>query len=523
MQKRTDAGDAVRPASLSIRALASVERIAVRLLNWKRRRRVQPANNVETEKPIPPGHVKVGHERSVTWKRVSGSRPVSITKDEIGKHVCFHARTGAGKSVAIVNLALAWIAARRGLIIPDPDGTLSYQIVAALSRFETPDSIKDRLLFVSLDETDWVVPLNVLLGADESAALLLYDGIEKQWGGSFGPVVGRSMRAAIFTAARAGLTFGDLPLLYRSPELRSRIIGQADPISQRFWTQYDREFSPDERRAYAAPVENRLETWLSSSIVGAMLSHPRGLHLREMFAKRPDLVVVVNLASRRAAGSSRLVASLFFAQVLSQLMHPERAATGTKPILVVCDEYQNLASEEAIMTCLGESRKYKVCVCLASQVFSRLSKPLRDSILGNCFCTFAFSSGDTADFAPYIHFEGDPLPKSEIAAFLARQKVGESVLIRPGQYSVPVKHLPPPKEVMEADQNVVQALIGASYKVYALPRAQMLREIEERQAALMATLASDGSSGSPEAHNAPPQARRRSARPLIGGKEENDA
>ena len=504
-----------------------IERGIVRAANRGRPSSASQAAQGHSETALAPPGILIGHERGTSWNQSSRTaRPVCLADDQIGKHIVFHARTGAGKSVAILNLVKTWVEAKHGLILFDPDGSQAPQIAALLSHYETPRSLQNRLLYMDLDEDNQIVPLDVLAGADESCALLLLDAIEQQWGASFGPVVGRSMRAAIFTAVRArpNLTLGDIPLLYQSDALRTRVLGTADAASQRFWVEYG-AMSPEQQRAYRDPVVNRLEAWLSASTIAAMLSYPRGLNFRELFADRPDAVVVVNLATRRAAGASRLLASLLWAQILSQMMHPDRVKSGVEPVLIVADEYQNLASEEAMMTCLAEARKYKLSLCLASQVFSRLSKPMRDSVLGNCFCTFAFSSGDTGDFAPYVHFPGDPLPKSDIAAFLARQQVGESVLIRPGLPSVPVKHLPPPPEVTKAEPTAVRALIEASYRAYALPRAQALQETTDRQARLTMPYAEDqaGVEPIPTVPSAKP-ARRSSKRPLLDPeKEKNDA
>lgn len=507
------------------RLLQIIERHLVNAANRHRRAAVPETADASAPVPSPPETFLVGHERDAPGRPTRRAQtPVRLTEAEIGKHLVFHARTGAGKSVALLNLVQQWMASGHGLILFDPDGSQAPQVAALLSRHETPDSVADRLLYIDLDEDGWVVPLNVLSGADESCALRLLDAIERQWGAEFGPVVGRGMRAAVFTAARArpSLTFGDLPLLFESEPLRAQVLPTADAASQRLWREFDGEMTPAQRRAYRDPVVNRLEAWLSASTVAAMLSYPRGLDFRALFANRPDLCVVVNLATRRAAGASRLLASLLWAQVLSQLMHPDRVGDQTKPVLIVADEYQNLASEEAMMTCLAEARKYKLSLCLASQVFSRLSKPMRDSVLGNCFCTFAFSSGDTGDFAPYVHFEGDPLPKSDIAAFLARQKVGESVLVRPGLPSVCVRHLPPP-EAAKGNPAAVRALIEASYHAYALPRAEALRQITQRQERLTRAPETEADAAPPRPVPAQPaQAARRAARKPLLAPEEHD-
>lgn len=505
-----------------IQTLVFIEERLVRAANRKRRRPVPDAPQPDQPEPVPKGNIVVGHERDTPWKRCSRPAPaVSLTQEEIGSHLLYFARTGAGKSVAISHLAMQWMASDRGLIVFDPDGSQSLHIIALLTRY---GNAEERLIFINLDEPDWIVGLDVLRGADESSAMLLLDAIAKHWGAEFGPVVGRSIRAAVFTAALAkpNLTFGDILLLFSSRPLRNRAAKNADAASRRFWAEYGL-MRPEQQRPYIEPVANRIESWLSASTVGTMLSYPGGLNFRELFAKRPDAVVVVNLATRRAPSASRLLAALLWSQIQSQLMHPDRTRPGTKPVLAICDEFQNLGSEESLMTTLAEARKYHLSLCLATQTFSRLSAAMRDTILGNCHAMFSFSSGDTSDFAKYVHFEGDPLPKSDIAAFLARQQTGQSVLIRPGVPSVAVQHLPPPREVTDGGPDAVRALIEASNRAWAVPREQAQREIAERQARLTAedTAASAVINDAVPTAHTPPAARRAAKRPLIVPETEN--
>jgi hypothetical protein len=210
-----------------------------------------------------------------------------------------------------------------------------------------------------------------------------------------------------------------------------------------------------------------------------MLSATEGLNFRELFARQPDLCIVVNLASRRYAGASRLLAALLWAKIQSDLLHPERIREDAPSVMLFCDEYQNLvSSEEALLTCLAEARKFKVNLVLGSQIFSRLSTALRDSVMGNTSVQCVFSGTDTNVFVPSIHFEGDPIARGEMGSFLSRQQVGESVLIRPGQYSLPVRHLPPVR--ISANAKQIDELIRAANKVYARPRHEIETGITQR-------------------------------------------
>jgi hypothetical protein len=440
----------------------------------------------------PADGILLGYRRTTPWQNEDYEHPVFVTSGELARHVMLHGRSGSGKSVAMETLLQAQIAQGKGVILFDQDGNQMKRAVGMLAENYSPDTIGGRLLVIDLEDKHSVMPFNILSGGqesvldhpEESQSLLTLEAISHHFGGGgFGPQVERAMRAAVFTATYAGLTLGDIPRLFTDTAFRMVAVAKADNQSKEFWAHYA-SLSDEKQQTWASPVTTRIHSWLSVSTLRLMLSATQGLNFRELFARQPDLCIVVNLASRRYAGASRLLAALLWAKIQSDLLHPERIRDDAPSVMLFCDEYQNLvSSEEALLTCLAEARKFKVSLVLGSQIFSRLSTALRDSVMGNTSVQCVFSGTDTSVFVPSIHFEGDPIAKGEIGSFLSRQQVGESILIRPGQYSLPLRHLPPVR--LNANAKQIEELILAANRVYARPRHEVEAEIANRYATVI--------------------------------------
>ena len=247
-------------------------------------------------------------------------------------HTVLLGPTGAGKSTALAHLALADIAAGRGVLLIDPKTDLVADILARI-----PEQRRDDVVVID-PTSSRPVGINPLArtqaarsapsssggGVPGSGASpeLVADTVLATFKGvfaeSWGVRVEQVLSAALVTLARTpGATLVDLPLLLTNAAYRQRLIAAsgADPLGTgQFWAAYE-ALSEAQRQQWVGPVLTRLQPFLIRPHLRATLGQAAPLFdLGEVFTRRRIVLVSLNKGVL-GAESARLLGSLLVGQL----------------------------------------------------------------------------------------------------------------------------------------------------------------------------------------------------------------
>lgn len=326
-------------------------------------------------------------------------------------HTVLLGPTGAGKSTAMAQLALADIRAGRGVLLIDPKTDLVHDLLARI-----PPERRDDV--VVIDPTSpRPVGLNPLARATNQPAgmrrgrqpELVADSVlatfKTLFAEAWGPRTEEILTAGLLTLARTpGATLVDLPLLLTSPAHRRRITAAApDPLgTDRFWETYE-ALSPAQRVQWIAPVLNKLQPFLIRPHLRATLGQASpAFDLSELLNKRRIVLVSLN-KGLLGAESARLLGSLLIGQLWPLIL--ARAALPPERRHIVSlyiDEVQDyLALPGNLADALAQARSLGVAFHLAHQYRAQLPPALRAGIDTNARnkIIFSLSASDATEMA----------------------------------------------------------------------------------------------------------------------------
>ena len=413
-------------------------------------------------------------------------------------HTVLLGPTGAGKSTALAHLALADIAAGRGVLLIDPKTDLVADILARI-----PEQRRDDVVVID-PTSSRPVGINPLARtqAARSGALsssgggvpgggaspeLVADTVLATFKGvfaeSWGVRVEQVLSAALVTLARTpGATLVDLPLVLTNPAYRQRLIAAsgADPLGTgQFWAAYE-ALSEAQRQQWVGPVLTRLQPFLIRPHLRATLGQAApSFDLGEVFTRRRIVLVSLNKGVL-GAESARLLGSLLVGQLWPLILARAAVEPSRRHVVsVFIDEVQDyLSLPGSLADALAQARSLGAAFHLAHQYRGQLPAALKAGIDANARnkIIFSLSAADAAE--------------------LARQAIGLEVadfqlLPRFGVYARTMHHgrenpwchattLPPTPPVQDA-----LALRAASQARYGQDTAQI-------EAALLARLGQNG-------------------------------
>jgi len=311
---------------------------------------------------------------------VGPHRAVALGVNDGRFHTHVVGATGSGKSTLLANLALADMAAGRGVVLVDPKGDLADDLLARL-----PRRALERLVLIDPRETDAPPALNVLEGEPPEVAVdhvvSVFARIFSAW---WGPRTDDVLRSACATLRRLpGATLADVPVLLTDRRFRAPL---AAGLSERsglkgFWDAYD-ALTPAGQAQVIGPIMNKLRAVLARRFARDLFgSATSSFTMREVLSGG----VLVARLPKGSLGedTSRLVGALLVARVWQAAT--ARADDAWRPdATLYVDECQNfLALPTAIDDVLAEARGYHLSVVLAHQHLGQLPRDLFEAASAN--------------------------------------------------------------------------------------------------------------------------------------------
>ena len=338
-------------------------------------------------------------------------------------HTVLLGPTGAGKSTALAHLALADIAAGRGVLLIDPKTDLVADILARI-----PEQRRDDVVVID-PTSSHPVGINPLAraqaarsGASSSSSVgggvpgggaapeLVADTVLATFKGvfaeSWGVRVEQVLSAALVTLARTpGATLVDLPLVLTNAAYRQRLMAAsgADPLGTgQFWAAYE-ALSEAQRQQWVGPVLTRLQPFLIRPHLRATLGQAApSFDLEEVFTRRRIVLVSLNKGVL-GAESARLLGSLLVGQLWPLILARAAVEPSRRHVVsVFIDEVQDyLSLPGSLADALAQARSLGAAFHLAHQYRGQLPAALKAGIDANARnkIIFSLSAADAAELA----------------------------------------------------------------------------------------------------------------------------
>jgi hypothetical protein len=364
------------------------------------------------------------------------ARPVAVSLDEAkrGVHLC--APTGAGKSTALVNLAVQLMAARGhpGLVCIDSKGDL----IADLCDRIPPERQEDVIVFDPADR-ERPVGFNLIGGTGEADLIVdhVVSELRTRYGAAgLGPRSEDILRACLTTlTARPGrYTLCEVEPLLANAAFRQKLLGGLDePVLESFWAWYG-SLSEAHRAEVIAPLANKLRTYTLRRRVRAVIGQTGGLDLAAALAG--GKIVLVSLAKGLTGQDA---AALIGAAMTSRLWSAIQARAGVpaedrRAATVICDEFQDFAAVSPVFAdAVSQSRGYGVSWVLAHQHLAQLDTATRQAVLANCRSRLVMqtTAADAAAFAREFKPHLEPADLQGLGAYEGYAAVSTGAAVAP--------------------------------------------------------------------------------------------
>ena len=414
-----------------------------------------------------------GNDRTFAVTVGSEEKRLSIAPKDALEHTMLLGPTGAGKSTAMLHLALSDIRAGRSVLVIDPKADLVTEILERI-----PEERKGDVVVLDPSDASPVGFNPLSLPGDPSlitdSIIAVFQEIFKDnWGIRSADI----LSGALLTLAQIkGSNLLWLPQLLTDEAFRRETTARVhDPIAlQPFWRHFE-AMRDTERRNEIAPVQNKLRQITYRPGLRSVLgqSEPK-FTLADLFYRRRIVLVPLN-RGLIGAESARLLGSLIVGLTWSLALSRANLAPEKRHMVsVYIDELQDyLALPTSFSDALAQARGLGVAYTVAHQYRGQLPADVKAGIDANCRSRIAFgmNSDDARDMAaqaPALEaLDFMTLPRYEI--YTCFQSGGKSTGWISG------RTLPPPEPIRMAAE-----LKAESMKRYGVPAEKTEAELIRR-------------------------------------------
>jgi hypothetical protein len=322
--------------------------------------------------------------------------PVGLSIPDSRQHLHLLGATGTGKSTAMLNLAVADIAAGRGVAVLDPKGDL---VEGVLERI--PAARIDDVILITPDDLDTSLglnPLELAPGDDQELVaentLTIFKRIyERFWGMRTDDVLKSSLLTLLRTSEP---TLAHIPVLLTDPDFRRRIrAGLHDPLGlDGFWSWFE-GLTEGQRGEAIGPVLNKLRDFLIRPRLRHLLCQPRSkVDLRAVIDSGQILLADLNVG-RWGQTAAALVGSFLVARLWQSVLGRSRIPEEQRrDFFLYLDEFQNfMGIAGPFGDALAQARSLRLSLTIANQHLGQLPRELREAVRANARSRLVFQCG----------------------------------------------------------------------------------------------------------------------------------
>lgn len=328
--------------------------------------------------------------------------PISISRDDLRRHLYIVGKSGTGKSTLLYNLMRADLESGHGFALLDPHGDLALSVADAAPAWRIAHGV------IYLDPADLAFPIgfNPLSAVEPDrrplVAARVVAAFQHIWGDSWGPrmeyILSNGLRLLLDAP---GSTLLGLPRLLVDAQYRTQLLAHTrDPIIRHFWevefAQYNERFAMEA----ISPIQNKVGALLAPPAIRNMLGQVKStIDIRAIMDR--GQVLIVNLSKGRLGEAPTHLLGAFLATAFAQAAEARAdiAEHERRDFTLYADEFQHFATD-SFATILSEARKYHLALVLAHQFVGQLPDLLRQAVIGNAGSIVAFRIG--AEDAPLI-------------------------------------------------------------------------------------------------------------------------
>jgi len=390
-------------------------------------------------------------------------------------HIAVLGKTGSGKSSLLRSMARQDIAAGRGFVWFDLHGDATPFLLATIAEEERriERNLADRVVLIAPADPEVSVGFNPLEAASpdfvriaEFATLL-----KVRWNlDHFGARTDELLRNALYVLAANQMTLLELGPLLTEDAFRTACLKRVPnaEIRHYFASRYGAQSEPM-RAVMREPILNKTSAFTANPhfrhIVGQKLST---FSIQEAMDR--GYWVIADLDKGRLGEQAFTLAGLLFAVLKHALFTRERRALFS----IYADEMQNYADPgTGIETMLSEARKFGVSIVSANQYFEQFPATMRAAILSvGTHIFFQLSSSDAVTVSQAL--DGGKALAERLKNLPQRHFIAKSG----GDHWTEVA-----AHTVRDPKGSYADLLRRVRTHGARPRAEVEREIEERQAA----------------------------------------
>lgn len=326
--------------------------------------------------------------------------PVRLSMAAKERHVYCCGATGSGKSTLLANMVLQDIEAEHGLILIDPHGDITADVLARI-----PPKATRRVVAFDLADRDFAPGLNVFdpgctdpamakaLVCGELLRIFKYE-LFQDVPEAFGPMFELYYRNALMLLLDAEgpttATLADVPRVFQDADYR-RLLVECCPNQhvRNFWKKTAERvtYNEIELENIAPYIIAKFEPFLGSLAIRSIVSQPNTTLNFGSFMDEGKTVLISLAKGTLGTNESRVLGLLLLQQIQIACMgRAHMAKSERRPVTLYVDEAQSFIGG-ALTELLAEARKFALSLVLANQNLAQLSgrtsRGLIDAVLGN--------------------------------------------------------------------------------------------------------------------------------------------
>jgi len=340
--------------------------------------------------------------------------PVELSPENRRQGTYIAGVNGTGKTVLLINTALADARNGDGLCFLDPHGDATETLLKLM-----PEGRKKDVILFDPSDIDYPFGLNLFECQDINDPRLvdlvcseIVGTFKKLYKESWGPRLEDILRHSILTIVRnPGLSLLDLLLMLSSPIYRHKLLeGAKDPLIKNYWEKIF-PWEPKEVREWLASSYNKIGRFLANPLIRNIVSQSKSsFNIKDIMNQ--GKILLVNLAKGKIGeDNSSLLGSVLVGKILiAALSRAEIPEDQRRPFHLVVDEYHSFATE-SFPTLQSEARKFRIDTMVAHQYRDQLDFLNKGSTLnvGN-FILFRITGRDGLELT--AQFDNTP-PEAE--------------------------------------------------------------------------------------------------------------
>jgi Helicase HerA, central domain/Type IV secretion-system coupling protein DNA-binding domain len=353
--------------------------------------------------------------------KTSDGDEVRLTEAALARHLYCVGATGSGKSTLLANLVLQDIAANRGLLLIDPHGDITADVLARV-----PPKATKRVVSLDLADPDYTPGLNMLnVGSgdpDMAKSLIcgellrifkteLYPDVPEGFGPMFETYFRNALMLLLETEGPSTATIVDVPRVFQDDRYRELLIDCCPNRHVRdFWKRTAGRVTHTEIELenITPYVTSKFEPFLGSRSIRTIVGQPNTTLDFGTFMDQGHAVLISLAKGALGTNEARVLGLLLLQQIqIACMARVRRPQQERRAFTLYVDEAQSFIGG-ALTELLAEARKFGLSLVLANQTMAQLSgrtsRALIDLVLGNVANLLALRVGvsDAEVLAPWF-------------------------------------------------------------------------------------------------------------------------